>query len=246
MRIGSQGSIGRGTIPIAGSFADGDTRLYDKPVRIGSIVRQRESARAIESMRDTMRNARTARRHTIALQRESEPDATDYFNATDYSTRADALEARYALLRHARLEVVATMAHEASNDGRASQAVHAASSVNAASTARANGNTARIRDSFDARTAEERVTVRPYSTASFLTDLDRQYSTPKAFTGADGKPVDTACYSIQPDGTRTLFTVPSEERDTARKPVRKQQSRKERTAAKHRAIAGTIRMGEQD
>jgi hypothetical protein len=66
-----------------------------------------------------MQAHRQARSRSIQAEREAQLVATDYFNATDYGTRADALEARYALLRHDRLEVVATMAHEGHNGSRA-------------------------------------------------------------------------------------------------------------------------------
>ena len=84
-----------------------------------ATIRARFDARQHGRRQRTMQAHRQARSRSIQAEREAQLVACDYFNATDYGTRADALEARYALLRHDRLEVVATMAHEGHNGSRA-------------------------------------------------------------------------------------------------------------------------------
>jgi hypothetical protein len=56
---------------------------------------------------------------------------------------------------------------------------------------------------------------------------------------------DGTCYSIAPDGTRHAFTVATDTTDD-RKSTPKAISATDARNARQRAIAGTIRMGEQD
>jgi hypothetical protein len=83
------------------------------------LTRARFDARQHGRRIAVMSAHRAARRDAIDALRNSEPDACDYFNAGDYDSRIDALEARYALLRDERVQTIAVMAHEPHNGSRA-------------------------------------------------------------------------------------------------------------------------------
>lgn len=235
------------TVRHAGSF-EPDARLYDAPAcKVSTLLTLQASARQRADMLATMRAAR--RNHgvvadtsydLVALRRRAAAEMRLY----DAETYEDRVQAHYDLLRADQRDVVACMSYDGDNDGRGQSAVSVASTVVAIST---GFNRKRIRDSHDARKSEDRSSERKPKEDQFLRDLTEQYRTPGEWIGADGTPVDSACYSIQPDGTRVLFAQPGDEREQADKPSKpRQMTRKQRAAAANRLAAGTIRMADQD
>jgi hypothetical protein len=146
--------------------------------------------------------------HSRAVQRtrDAEPTTTDYFKVSDYGTRADALEARYALLKHERGEVQRTMAHDAHNEGRG-QAPGAASgiAVNATEVRYSARPTVRRNEGY---IAANKAWVATEEAPPSELRRDVKYNHRVKFTPPDKW--DMSCYSIVA-GKRTVFNTPEKE-----------------------------------
>lgn len=163
------------------------------------------------------------------------------------------LEERYNTLRADRLVIEGCMRHEPSNDSRG-MVTRAPSSVSA-TTVRASERV-RVRDSHDARSAQDRATVRPYSETTFRKDVAygksprRQCGDPETYTVpvwylslVNGAELTTEgrTAALAPFQRETFVEIEREH-----KPRKTAVSVREQRATKLREIAGTIRMGEQD
>jgi hypothetical protein len=164
------------------------------------------------------------------------------------------LEYRYQELRADRLMVEGAMRHEPNNNRRGMVEGRAPSAV-AATTVRAS-RLPRVHDSFDARSAEDRSSERPYSPAVFAQDVATRsrnrnrsgdaasFTVPTWFVaaleGLDSQTRTAALASFE----RRPFDDPPYTRKLRKRPAPSVSAREARAAAL-RDIAGTIVMGEQ-
>lgn len=224
----------------------------DERRAIMQAARECESARRarlvpVEPMSARERNtAKVARRRANKAARERA--ALVASTPRKRETVADRLETLYCARVVQRLTIEGVMRHEPCNNSRGS-VTRATSSVNA--TTVSASQRLRVADSHDARAAQDRSTARPYSAAQFVQDIYRQY--PNASRSGECLSIRVPVWYLAAVGaeraadthrhTGTVVTIERER--TPRKRIAKVNVKADATA-RALAIAGTIRMAEQD